>query len=286
MVYSSSVMRADVTGGQVTVNGVRLVYDVHGAGAMTVVLAGPIGAPGAAWVPFQVPALVAAGYRVVTFNPRGVPPSEVPAPPYSVAEMAADLAGLIEHVASHPVALIGYSMGALVAQEVALARAELLRGLLLLGTLGRKDAMRRALFDASAETLRSGQRLPRCMEVVHQALHLFGPTRLDDDRWIQGYLDWALAAPDPSPDSRAGLLGQQEATTAYDDRLNALRAVSVPTLVIGFELDVLVPAKLTREVAKAITGSRYVEIPAAGHGGPWEHPDPVNHAIVEFLAHL
>ena len=69
-------------------------------------------------------------------------------------------------------------------------------------------------------------------------------------------------------------------------RLGALAAIGVPTLVIGFELDVLVPARLTREVAAAIGGSRYVEIPRAGHGGPWEHPDLVNRAIVEFLADL
>ena len=70
-----------MSGSEVTVNGLRLVFDLHGAGSETVVLAGPIGAPGAAWVPFQVPALVEAGYRVVTFNPRGVPPSQVPPRP-------------------------------------------------------------------------------------------------------------------------------------------------------------------------------------------------------------
>jgi pimeloyl-ACP methyl ester carboxylesterase len=62
----------------------------------------PIGAPGSAWVPFQVPALVEAGFRVVTFNPRGVPPSQVPPPPYSVADMAADAAALVVELASGP----------------------------------------------------------------------------------------------------------------------------------------------------------------------------------------
>jgi len=69
-------------------------------------------------------------------------------------------------------------------------------------------------------------------------------------------------------------------------RLGALAAISASTLVMGFELDVLVPARLTREVAAAIAGSRYVEIPRAGHGGPWEHPDLVNRAIIEFLGGL
>jgi pimeloyl-ACP methyl ester carboxylesterase len=273
---------------EVLVNGVRLVFDVHGSGSETVVLAGPIGAPGSAWAPFQVPALVAAGYRVVTFNPRGVPPSQVPPPPYSVADMAADAAALIAELASGPVAMIGYSMGALITQEVALARPDLLRGAVLLGTLARKDVMRRALFDASLATLRSGQRLPREMEVVTRALQLFAPARLDNDRWAQAYLDLALAGADADrdPEIRQGLLGQQEATTAYDNRLDALCAITVPVLVIGFELDLLVPATLSREVAHAIPAARYVEISGCGHGGPWEDPERVNPHLVEFLDRL
>lgn len=275
-----------MTGGDLMVNGIRVAFDVHGAGPETVVLAGPIGAPGAAWTPFQVPALVEAGYRAVTFNPRGVSPSDVPHPPYSVGDMAGDAAGIIEALGFGAVAMIGYSMGALVTQELALGRPELLRGAALLGTLGRKDVMRRFLFDASLKALRSGQRLPREMEVVTRALQLFAPARLDDDRWAQAYLDMALSGSELDANGWTGLLGQQEATTAYDDRLDALSAITVPTLVIGFELDLLVPAKLTREVASAIPSARYIEIPGCGHGGPWERPDRVNPALIEFLSTL
>jgi pimeloyl-ACP methyl ester carboxylesterase len=58
----------------------------------------------------------------------------------------------------------------------------------------------------------------------------------------------------------------------------------VPVLVIGFELDLLVPAKLTREVAGAIPGARYVEISGCGHAGPSELPDLINPLILDFLA--
>jgi pimeloyl-ACP methyl ester carboxylesterase len=39
-----------------------------------------------------------------------------------------------------------------------------------------------------------------------------------------------------------------------------------------------------REVADAIPGCRYVEIPACGHAGPFENPDVVNHHVIEFFA--
>jgi pimeloyl-ACP methyl ester carboxylesterase len=159
--------------------------------------------------------------------------------------MATDAAGLIETLGCAPVAVIGYSMGAFVAQELALARPALLRGVALLGTLGRKNVFRRALFDATLHGLRSGVRLLRHLEVVTRALQLFAPARLDDERWAGAYLDRALAADGPAADGRRGLLGQQEATTAYDDRLEALAAITLPTLVMSFELDLLVPAVLT-----------------------------------------
>ena len=60
----------------------------------------------------------------------------------------------------------------------------------------------------------------------------------------------------------------------------------MPCLVVGFELDLLTPAVLSREVADAIVGSRYVELPGCGHGGPWEKPDDVNRVVLEFLASL
>ena len=275
-----------MTKGELVANGVRLVFSLHGESPDTIVLVGPIGAPGDAWLPFQVPALVEDGYRVLTFNPRGVPPSQVPDPPYSIVQMAADAAALIDALDIGPVTMIGYSMGALVAQELGLARPDLLRGVALLGTLGRKDVMRRALFDASLDSLRSGHRCPPKLGAVTRALQLFAPTRLDDDRWAQAYLRLTRALSDSDANTRTGLLGQQEATTAYDDRLDALRGMTVRTLVVAFELDLLVPAKLTREVAEVIPGARYVEVAGCGHGGPWECPELVNPVLLEFLGEL
>lgn len=259
-----------------------LTYETHGPSGPSVVLVAPIGAPGAFWMPFQVPALTGAGYRVVTFESRGIPPSDVPAPPYSVAEMVQDLAGLIDYLDAAPTLVVGYSLGAFVTQELALARPDLVRGVVLLGTLGRKDATRKALADAALEAVRAGARMPPAYEAVTQALTLFGRTRLADDRWMEAFLKRSRETA-VLPLS-IGILGQQEASTAYDHRLRHLGAVRTPCLVVGFELDLLTPAALSREVADAIVGSRYVEIPDCGHGGPWEKPDDVNRAVLEFLS--
>jgi pimeloyl-ACP methyl ester carboxylesterase len=90
----------------------------------------------------------------------------------------------------------------------------------------------------------------------------------------------------PSPRPYRRPQSAPSSITAYDNRLDALSAITVPLLVIGFELDLLVPAKLTRAVADAIPGARYLEISDCGHGGPWEVPDRINPVLVEFLAEL
>ena len=80
-----------------------------------------------------------------------------------------------------------------------------------------------------------------------------------------------------------GLIGQQSASSGYDNRLDAFRDINVPCLVVSFELDVLVPAALGHELSAAIRGSDYRCIEGCGHGGLWERPNQANTAIIEFL---
>jgi pimeloyl-ACP methyl ester carboxylesterase len=58
----------------------------------------------------------------------------------------------------------------------------------------------------------------------------------------------------------------------------------VPTLVVAFADDVMIPPPLSREVAAAIPGARYAEVPGAGHFGYLERPDEVNRLLLEFFA--
>jgi pimeloyl-ACP methyl ester carboxylesterase len=68
--------------------------------------------------------------------------------------------------------------------------------------------------------------------------------------------------------------------------LVALAEVRVPSLVIGFEHDLLTAASLCREVADAVPGCRYVEISGVGHLGLFERPDVVNQVLLDFLGPL
>jgi pimeloyl-ACP methyl ester carboxylesterase len=264
----------------VDVHGLRLHYDEFGQGDPVLLVCGT-GQQSFTWQLLQVPALTGAGYRVITFDNRGIPPSDCPPAPYSVKEMAEDAAGLIEELDLAPCRVAGLSLGAFITQELALAHPELVRSAVMMGTIGRQDTFGRHLTRAWVEESESGIERPRVAQAVEEALAVFSPQLLRDDERVQQYFDFTLQMPRWE---NPGRLGQHAADRGYDDRLSDLAGVRVPCMVMAFELDMLTGASLCREVADAIPGCRYVEIPQCGHAGPLEKPDEVNEALLEFFA--
>src|SRR5213593_3456441 len=132
---------------EATIGGVKLAYDIFGEGEPVLLVCGT-GQRAFTWQLFQVPALTEAGYRVVTFDNRGVPPSDSPPAPYTVKEMAEDAAGLIEHLDLAPCRVAGLSLGAMITQELALGHPDLVRCAVAMGTIGRQSTFGRHLTQA------------------------------------------------------------------------------------------------------------------------------------------
>src|SRR5437867_2944672 len=157
---------------EATIGGVKLAYDIFGEGEPVLLVCGT-GQRAFTWQLFQVPALTEAGYRVVTFDNRGVPPSDCPPAPYSVKEMAEDAAGLIEHLELAPCRVAGLSLGALITQELALAHPDLVRAAAMMGTIGRQDVFGRHLTRSWVEESETGVQRPQVAEAVETALAVF-----------------------------------------------------------------------------------------------------------------
>ena len=83
----------------VSTNGIRLSYERSGSGEPVLMIMGQA-AGGNVWRMNQVPALTQAGYEAITFDNRGVPPSDVPPGDYSLDDLVADTTGLIEALGS------------------------------------------------------------------------------------------------------------------------------------------------------------------------------------------
>ncbi|MDQ0377611.1 alpha/beta fold hydrolase [Amycolatopsis thermophila] len=258
------------------VNGVKISYDDLGSGEPVVLVMGTA-ANGRVWHLHQVPALVDAGYRVITFDNRGIRPAE---PGFTIDDLVADTAGLIDHLGLGPCRLVGTSMGAQVVTELMLARPELVTRAVLMATRGRPDRMRAAMSAAEKQLRDNATAVPAKYEAVVRAVQNLSPRTLNDDAAIADWLDIFEMSPTIwTPGVRAQL-----DLDITESRLDAYRAIDVPCLVIGFADDLRLPAHLAREVADAIPSAEYLEIADAGHYGYLERPDVVNDALVTFFA--
>ncbi|MGW2052075.1 alpha/beta fold hydrolase [Streptomyces sp. NPDC001858] len=255
-------------------NGIRLAYQRSGQGENVLLIMGS-GAAGHVWTLHQTPVLHQAGYRTVVFNNRGVPPSDAPAGRYALEDMVADTKGLIEELDLAPCRIVGTSLGAIVAQELAIGWPHLVRCAVLIATRARPDRIRKAQVAAERALLESGVRIPRSHDAVTTALQMLSPTTLNDDAAVSSWLEIL----ELSGESATG----QMWIDTFTDRRDTLRAVTVPCRVIAFSDDLIAPPHLCAEVAEAIPDCDFVEIADCGHLGYLERPHEVNTAIIEFL---
>ena len=109
----------------VTANGIEIAYEEHGGGDETLVLVNGLADVKESWEA-QVPAF-AERYRVIAYDNRGLGGSSAPPGPYTTAQMAEDLHGLVEALGLDRFHLVGTSMGGMIGQEYAIAHADRLR---------------------------------------------------------------------------------------------------------------------------------------------------------------
>lgn len=263
----------------VELNGIRLSYQVTGSGELVVLVMGT-GSPGRVWQLHQVPALVAAGYRVATVDNRGIPPSDECASGMTIDDLVGDTAALIEHLGDGPARVVGTSLGSRIVQELALARPDLVSQAVMMAAHGRPDPVQSLLSAGERALCDAGIELPSMYHAAITALLNLSPRTLNDRPAVQEWLDLFEFS---GSGISAGVRAQLEVED-FPDRLAAYGRIRVPSLVIGFADDLMIPSYLAREVAEAIPGARYEEIEGCGHFGYLERPTEVNKLLVKFFA--
>ncbi|WP_091671680.1 alpha/beta fold hydrolase [Amycolatopsis marina] len=256
---------------ELMVDGYPLHYDDNGAGAPVVLVAGT-GSRGRVWHLHQVPALVSAGYRVITFDNRAGGPGGF----FGLSSLVSDTVALIERLGLAPCRLVGFSLGARIVQELLLSRPDLVVRAVLLATRGRVDRWTRAMVTAE----QTGRTTTPEFDAVVRAMQNLSPRTLRDERAARDWLELFELTADVAP---PGLHEQVALEELLADRLPAYAAIGVPCLVVGFGDDVVTPPNLTREVAAAIRNAEYHEVPDCGHFGYLERPEEVNKLVVDYL---
>jgi pimeloyl-ACP methyl ester carboxylesterase len=259
-----------------TIDGSRLRMIDTGTGTPVVFIHG-IGASVYSWR-HTLPAVVAAGYRVVAFDNRGFGFSDKPAHGYRNADYARLVVALMESLGIASAVLVGHSMGGEIAAEVALSNPDRVRGMVLIGSAG------------------YGVRWPGVLKIARWPFVGALATSLRG-RWITGKIVRSCFADPgkvteadldqyyaPVPDARFGrALRGVLREFRFDSLGGRLGSVQTPTLVLWGDADRWIPPANGFRFARELPRSGFVMIERAGHNAPEESPERVNQLLLEFL---
>ncbi|MGF6781721.1 alpha/beta fold hydrolase [Paraburkholderia sp. GAS334] len=251
--------------------GVPLVFNMHFTGTMD------------HWDP-AVTDGIAQQRDVILFNNAGISSSsgEVPT---RIEDMAANAAAFIKALGLAQVDVLGFSLGGLVAQELALAEPALVRRLVLLGT-----------------GPRSGEGM---VSLTPEAQEIFGATYDEPDHlWLRVFFTLSEASQaagraylkrfrqrvecrDPEVSERVGP-AQLEALTRWgaprENPFDYLKAITQPTLVINGDNDVIIYPVNSSILQQHLPNAQLIFYPDANHGSQYQYPERfVGHALL-FLS--
>ena len=273
----------NVTVGKENSGNIELYCEDHGSGQPVVLIHGyPLS--GASWEK-QVPVLLNAGYRVITYDRRGFGRSSQPTEGYNYDTFAEDLHKLIAYLKLKDFTLVGFSMGG---GEIAryfgrygsngASKAVIMSGVppFLLKTKDNPEGVDASVFEGIQKAVASD----RYAFFTEFYKNFYNTDVLLGKRVSEEVVrtSWDVAAGASATASLACV------PTWYEDFRQDLARVDVPTLVIHGDADRIVPFSAAgQRTAKLIQGARLHVVKGGPHCITWTHAEEVNAELLSFL---
>jgi non-heme chloroperoxidase len=262
---------------------INLYYEDRGTGSPVVLIHGwPLS--GASWER-QSAALLAAGYRVITYDRRGFGRSSAPDSGYEYNTLAGDLSKLIEHLDLRDATIVGFSMGG----------GEVAR---YLGKHNQGRVTRACLMASIAPALRKDGHNP---EGVDPSVFEDIKQQIEKDRFaflevfLKNFYNKKLVGGTDISDAAIHASFNVAAASSYQAMLQCvdawledfredLKGVTVPLLVIHGTADQILPIGATgARMQMLVPHCTYHVVEDAPHGLNWTHATEVNKALLDFL---
>ncbi|HMK29168.1 MAG TPA: alpha/beta hydrolase [Terriglobales bacterium] len=262
---------------------IELYYEDHGAGKPVILIHGyPLS--GASWEK-QLPVLLDAGYRVITYDRRGFGKSSQPTSGYNYDTFAEDLHKLVTHLKLNNFALVGFSMGG---GEVAryigkygskgVTKAVFISSVppFLLKIADNPEGVDGSVFEGIQKAVAADRYafFAEFFKNFYNTDVLLG--KRVSEQTVQA--SWNVAAGASATASLACV------PTWHEDFRDNLARVDVPALVIHGDADRIVPlAASGARTAKLVKGARLVVVNEGPHCISWTHAEQVNRELLDFL---
>ena len=270
----------------VTANGIRLWYETFGSASdPPVLLIMGLGAQAISWDETFCRRLADGGRYVIRYDNRDVGLSQWfddDSTPYTLNEMADDAVGLLDALGITRAHVVGVSMGGMIAQVVAITHPERVLTLTsIMSTTGAGDVEPPTPEALAVLTALPGETFEERLDQAMRTRRLLHGPRFDwDEKWQR---ERATASIERAFHPQ-GTQRQMQAILQSPPRVDALRDVAVPTLVIHGTADPLVRFSGGESTAKAVPGSRFIAIEGMGHSLPPDVWDEVVAAILDHTA--
>lgn len=256
-------------------DGARIHYEVYGSGEPVLLVMG-LGSNAYGW--YRTIPWLSERYQAIAFDNRGTGRSEVPPGPYSIVQMAADAAAVLDATGHERAHVVGASLGGMIAQGFALTYPRRLRSLVLVCTTPGGPNAARASDEVMLGLVQGGD--DPATVYRRNAWFLYGEeTRTHHPGRIEEDLEQRSRIPTPP----AGYLGQLQAAMSHDT-WDELPSIAGPTLVVHGEADLLIPTENGKLLAARIPGAELVLVPGAGHMLQTDAGDVVREGVLGFLA--
>lgn len=227
-----------------------------------------------------IEALRKEGFRVVVPDQVGFGRSSKPVIPYTLSEMASNTRKILETIGIQKAAIVGHSMGGMVAARFALLYPEATERLVLYNQIGLTDARLQRPPASVDQTYK--QLLNQSYDAVYRGIARYFVNGLPPaaEKYVLRQYGWTLSGNWPEAAMVRALVQQMvyEDPVVYD-----WPHIKAQTLEIGGDKDGPNFPELAKHVADTIPNCRLVLIPNVGHVPHFESPDAFHHELVNFL---
>jgi len=254
------------------VGDIHLYYEVHGKGEPLILIMGASGTTG--WWGPLVP-LLSQEFRVVIFDNRGAGNSDLPDAPFTTRTMADDTIGLMDVLGIDAAHILGFSMGGLVAQELARRHPQRLLSLIFTGTTDASAVVPESVRAASrqAAMMPMEQILPIMISMLFSKEFI-----AENPAKIEEFKARALEKPITS----LGRLRQLDAIEKHDSA-DGIAQIKAPALVVAGQLDCLVSMEHQKDFAARLPQAEFKVVPDGGHLFFFQYPEQASAIFREFL---
>jgi pimeloyl-ACP methyl ester carboxylesterase len=256
------------------VGDIDMAYRTLGEGPPVVLIMGS-GSTMDLWPP-AVLAQLSASHQVILFDNRGMGRTTAPPGDFSIGQFADDTAGLMDALGIKSARVLGWSMGAFVAQELALNHPDKVDRLTLYaGDCGGPQAVPPSADVLEQLTDTSGTPQQRGMRLFNL---------LFPEEWLKSHPDFYKQFPVPQESSSPENIGRQAgACGTWAGTYDRLPGISKPTLVITGTEDRVAPPANALILVERIPRSWLVRVKDAGHGLMYQLPDQFSRLVLDFF---